>query len=108
MSSLPRSVALIDDCLGIPGEWKRITEQVGMFCILGLSLEQVLELRGKSNQSLKFDRPILRPRREVSRLHGGQLSSFDCGLELEQCRVCRDFNWQGDWTKALSELLAMK
>jgi aspartate aminotransferase len=33
---------------GTPGEWKRITEQKGMFCILGLSLEEVLHLRGKS------------------------------------------------------------
>ncbi|KAL3444845.1 pyridoxal phosphate-dependent transferase [Aspergillus insuetus] len=33
--------------LGTPGEWKRIMEQKGMFCILGLSLEKVLHLREK-------------------------------------------------------------
>ncbi|KAJ0417801.1 PLP-dependent transferase [Aspergillus carlsbadensis] len=32
---------------GTPGEWRSITEQKGMFCILGLSLEEVLHLRGK-------------------------------------------------------------
>ncbi|CEL00999.1 hypothetical protein ASPCAL00591 [Aspergillus calidoustus] len=32
---------------GTPGEWKRITEQKGMFCILGLSLNEVLHLREK-------------------------------------------------------------
>ncbi|KAL2814024.1 PLP-dependent transferase [Aspergillus granulosus] len=31
--------------LGTPGDWKRITEQKGMFCILGLRLEEVLHLR---------------------------------------------------------------
>lgn len=33
---------------GTPGDWKRILEQKGMFCILGLNLEKVLELRGTS------------------------------------------------------------
>ncbi|KAL2838468.1 putative aspartate aminotransferase [Aspergillus pseudoustus] len=33
--------------LGTPGNWKRITEQKGMFCILGLRLEEVLHLREK-------------------------------------------------------------
>ncbi|KAL1863108.1 hypothetical protein Daus18300_008100 [Diaporthe australafricana] len=33
--------------LGTPGDWKRILDQKGMFCILGLRLEKVLELRGK-------------------------------------------------------------
>lgn len=31
---------------GTPGDWKRILEQKGMFCILGMSLEEVLRLRG--------------------------------------------------------------
>lgn len=31
---------------GTPGDWKRILEQKGMFCILELNLEKVLELRG--------------------------------------------------------------
>ncbi|KAI5460702.1 pyridoxal phosphate-dependent transferase [Mariannaea sp. PMI_226] len=30
-----------------PGDWKRIVEQKGMFCILGISVEQVLSLRSK-------------------------------------------------------------
>ncbi|KAL3481113.1 pyridoxal phosphate-dependent transferase [Aspergillus californicus] len=33
--------------LGTPGDWKRITEQKGMFCILGLDLGQVIHLREK-------------------------------------------------------------
>lgn len=32
-----------------PGDWKRILDQKGMFCILGLSLEKVLVLRGTSH-----------------------------------------------------------
>ncbi|KAH8704895.1 putative aspartate aminotransferase [Talaromyces proteolyticus] len=31
--------------LGTPGDWKRITEQKGMFCILGLTPDQVLHLQ---------------------------------------------------------------
>ncbi|KAF1845292.1 putative aspartate aminotransferase [Cucurbitaria berberidis CBS 394.84] len=33
--------------LHAPGDWRRVVEQRGMFCILGLSLEQVLHLREK-------------------------------------------------------------
>ncbi|KAL4819979.1 PLP-dependent transferase [Aspergillus spinulosporus] len=33
--------------LGTPGNWKRITHQKGMFCVLGLRLEEVLHLREK-------------------------------------------------------------
>ncbi|KAL4752279.1 hypothetical protein BDW72DRAFT_202500 [Aspergillus terricola var. indicus] len=33
--------------LGTPGNWERITHQKGMFCVLGLRLEEVLHLREK-------------------------------------------------------------
>ncbi|KAL3431039.1 PLP-dependent transferase [Aspergillus tetrazonus] len=38
--------------LGTPGNWKWITKQKGMFCVLGLSLESVLHLRGNSRVSI--------------------------------------------------------
>lgn len=38
----------VSDCLlGTPGDWKRITEQKGMFCILGLTPDQVHHLQSK-------------------------------------------------------------
>lgn len=38
----------ISDCLlGTPGDWNRIIEQKGMFCILGLTLNQVQHLQSK-------------------------------------------------------------
>ncbi|KAL4734764.1 pyridoxal phosphate-dependent transferase [Aspergillus similis] len=33
--------------LATPGNWKRITHQKGMFCVLGLQLEEVLHLRSR-------------------------------------------------------------
>lgn len=44
-SPLRNSLLTISRLKGIPGDWKRILEQKGMFSILGLSLEKVLELR---------------------------------------------------------------
>lgn len=38
----------VSNCLlGTPGDWKRITEQKGMFCILGLTPDQVHHLQSK-------------------------------------------------------------
>lgn len=38
----------ISDCLlGTPGDWGHITEQKGMFCILGLTPAQVNHLQSK-------------------------------------------------------------
>lgn len=39
--------------LGTPSDWSRILEQKGMFCILGLSVEQVLRLRGMQLSGLQ-------------------------------------------------------
>ncbi|KAJ0109348.1 Aspartate aminotransferase [Diaporthe amygdali] len=40
--------------LGTPGDWKRILEQKGMFCILGMSLEEVLKLRGLNKDNVAY------------------------------------------------------
>ena len=36
-----------------PGDWKHVLEQKGMFCILGLNVQQVMELRGNYAKTLR-------------------------------------------------------
>jgi aspartate aminotransferase, cytoplasmic len=55
VNTLVENIDLAMSMKGTPGKWERITRQKGMFCILGLSPQQVFLLQGE----LTAVRPLL-------------------------------------------------
>lgn len=84
MLIIPLILDLAVDFTDCPQDFSHVVEQVGMFCILGLSVEQVRQLKGTLIHIIARPRAIPANTidcRPISHLHGRQLKSVDCGIE---------------------------
>jgi aspartate/tyrosine/aromatic aminotransferase len=72
--------------LETPGDWGHIVKQSGMFGYTGISPKQIVFLQGKFTFGYFMGRYVFEDfanvgNREISYLHGGYQSDFNCGPE---------------------------